>query len=74
MRVNITIRDLPRGGIDYEVKCHGGKRPGGHGAEAIANSIIKAIVAYKAVATKLAEDEKAKSQQPAVAEAVADHG
>lgn len=47
MRVNITIRDLPNGEVDVKVKSHGGKRPGGAGAESLANSIIKAIAMTK---------------------------
>ena len=69
MRANIVIRDLPGGGIDYTVKTHGSRRPGGHGAEAMANSIIKAIVAYKAVAKQMAVAEATPPAVVAVAEA-----
>jgi hypothetical protein len=64
VRVNIVIRDLPNGKVDVSVKCHGAKRPGGEGAEQMANSIIEATRLFRAAHEKVVKGKIKDSAGP----------
>lgn len=67
MKVTITLRDLPDGTVNIAFKQHGARRPGGAGAEGMANSIVKGLKMARDYQTKHAAGDT----PPAVADAQA---